>query len=46
MLRPGLAGNFKPAAGNSTSIFGRESDDLNLVGVGLSAKGVLVAFKI
>ena len=29
-----------------TSQNGRECDDLNLVGVGLSAKGDLVAFKI
>jgi hypothetical protein len=26
-------GIFRPSTGNSTSIFGRESDDLNLVGV-------------
>ena len=45
MLRPGLAGNFKPAAGNSTSIFGRESHDLNLAGVGMGLKRDLNAFR-
>ena len=44
MLRPGLAGNFKPAAGNSTSIFGRESDDLNLARANMGLKRDLNAF--
>ena len=39
MRQTRLAGNFKPAAGNSTSIFALYGDDLNLVGVGMGKSG-------